>query len=366
MPIPQKSNPIRLYCCFVWLLLLCGQCKFPEQQPFVALEAKFETVAVGQTQSPVAFIQRSSSTAGQFLWKFGDGAESIKRNPVHTYTEPRLFYEVELITFKSQSKNGLTDTTRQRIQIIPRTEALSVVNAKYLGTHEEEETGFAMAPTPEGGYLLAGRQGLYKLHLIKTNADGEQVWAKSLNIGRYLIFVTEIIALRSADPTDQGYVITGYEELGPNTHNAFVVRVNAQGVKQWERRLNAESEDELYKGVVEVGEDLLVLGKAKGISFIDTYARNGTQKSRNVLGSFEAESMLLTHNNELVFGGSIEGQPGVLRTDLDFNSLASKRVVIQTNQEDILITGKVNKVVELEDHNLVLIGQGSVDAENVS
>ncbi len=145
-----------------------------------------------------------------------------------------------------------------------------------------------------------------------------------------------------------------------------MVRVNAQGAKQWERRLNAESEDELYKGVVEVGEDLLVLGKAKGISFIDTYARNGTQKSRNVLGSFEAESILLTHKNELVFGGSIERQPGVLRTDLDFNSLASKRVAIQTNQEDILITGKVNKVVELEDHNLVLIGQGSVDAENVS
>ncbi|MEO1516551.1 MAG: PKD domain-containing protein [Bacteroidota bacterium] len=54
---------------------------------------------------PISFTDLSSSNAERWLWKFGDGEESVAQNPVHEYQDTG-FYDVTLIV----THNGCSDT----------------------------------------------------------------------------------------------------------------------------------------------------------------------------------------------------------------------------------------------------------------
>jgi hypothetical protein len=75
----------------------------------VDLSARFDaTPASGPAPLEVKFTDRSIGPVAERLWDFGDGARSLARDPVHTYTRPGIY----TVTLEVESPDGY-DMRRQ-------------------------------------------------------------------------------------------------------------------------------------------------------------------------------------------------------------------------------------------------------------
>ncbi len=353
---------LRLLISGLFFGLGCAQCQYPQERLFIGLKAGFVVDTLGQVDTPIKFYEQSTKMAADFFWDFGDGTTSQEKNPVHHYTKSGV-YTVRLVNTKNNS--NVTDTLSRRLRIIPKVVPLSGTQERFFGNHQEE-IGFTMTPTERGGYLLAGRRNFSKLHLTRIGPNLYEMWSRTIDLGNALLVVTKIIALSDAS----GYVIVGHQQDAPTRQNAFILKVNLEGALVWSNGLYSQEDDERYKGVVEVGGDLLVLSNIGGTSFIDTYTANGVFKSRHLIetinsGAFDGESLTLTSDTELLLGGSLAEQPIVLKLDLRLNTVSEKIIRLLTKKGDVCLKGKVVQARELSDKNIALISRVTLDTLSV-
>ena len=93
----------------------------------------------------VEFINNSTGDPDSFLWKFGDGSESIEEEPQHTYEKTGL-YRVELTISKDGSPNnpvkkwvGVNEDSEILVLDQPVTELLKLYIPNALLNNEEYE-----------------------------------------------------------------------------------------------------------------------------------------------------------------------------------------------------------------------------------
>lgn len=108
---------------------------------------------------------------------------------------------------------------------------------------EGDEAGNGVLQCPDGGYLIIGRTstfgaGGYDLWLIKTDQDGQEDWNSTYG-GSNDDFGYSI------QPTpDDGYVIAGYtESFGNGQADIWLIKTDAQGNQIWSRTFGGEGSD---------------------------------------------------------------------------------------------------------------------------
>ncbi len=95
------------------------------------------------------------------------------------------------------------------------------------------EYGFEVSLTGDGGYIIAGYTtsfgaGSKDVYLVKTDAEGNEMWSKTfggpaLDVG---------MSVLEAD--DGGYVVAGYtESLGAGESDAYLIKTDAEGNEVW-------------------------------------------------------------------------------------------------------------------------------------
>jgi hypothetical protein len=114
----------------------------------------------------------------------------------------------------------------------------------YGGTNED--WGNSVQQTTDGGYIIAGwtmsfGAGNEDVYLIKTNASGDTLWARTCG-GTDDEWGTSV-----RQTADGGYIIAGStRSFGAGGINVYLVRTDAQGDTLWTRTYGGTNDDEGY------------------------------------------------------------------------------------------------------------------------
>jgi len=95
-----------------------------------------------------------------------------------------------------------------------------ILSEKTFGD-TELDTAFAITPTLDGGYMLAG-SSLNNVYLVKTDANGNRDWETKIVNNNH----NEATSVEATD--DCGYIITGYYNNGTD-NDFYLLKTDAQG-----------------------------------------------------------------------------------------------------------------------------------------
>jgi hypothetical protein len=103
------------------------------------------------------------------------------------------------------------------------------------------DEGRALLQASDGGYAIAGTTGSSgnggsDILLIKTGPDGDLEWETTYG-GAY-----DDAALSIERTRDGGYIIAGYLGAAADKHEAYLLKVDAWGTKQWDLKFPASGE----------------------------------------------------------------------------------------------------------------------------
>jgi len=125
------------------------------------------------------------------------------------------------------------------------------------------EYSFSAAPTQEGGTILVGYTtsfgaGSRDIYLVKVDANGNKIWAKTfggpgLDVGMAVI-----------ETSDEHYLVTGYtESFGAGESDLYLVKVNAAGEKVWDKTFGGTG-PEMGLSLIEASDGNYVIAGATG------------------------------------------------------------------------------------------------------
>ncbi len=111
----------------------------------------------------------------------------------------------------------------------------------FGGTEIDQAT--SVQQTSDGGYIIAGDTesfgvGDKDMYLIKTDVDGDKVWSKTFG-GPRLDLATSV-----QQTSDGGYITTGHtESYGQGSLDVFIVKTDPEGNERWSKGLGGSGVD---------------------------------------------------------------------------------------------------------------------------
>ena len=96
------------------------------------------------------------------------------------------------------------------------------------------DEGSSVEQTTDGGYIMTGETGSFgsgnmDVHLVKTNAQGDTLWTRTLGSGY------NDAGLSVQQTTDSGYVIAGVTSTYTGKQSAYLIKTNFRGDTLWTR-----------------------------------------------------------------------------------------------------------------------------------
>jgi hypothetical protein len=97
------------------------------------------------------------------------------------------------------------------------------------------EFGYCVTPTSDGGFIVAGRQGInintVNLLLMKIDSTGQTIWYKSIGSAN-----TQTWAHSVSETADSGFIATGLHSDINGNYSVYVVRTNGIGDTIWTKK----------------------------------------------------------------------------------------------------------------------------------
>jgi hypothetical protein len=94
-----------------------------------------------------------------------------------------------------------------------------------------DDYGYSLQPTSDGGYVIAGEadgESGIALHLIKTDADGNEIWTREFG------GPNDVMPRAIQRTSDDGYVVTGYvDSHGATSYDVYLLRIDENGDSLW-------------------------------------------------------------------------------------------------------------------------------------
>ncbi len=201
----------------------------------------------------VSFTNKSSN-ATSYQWDFGDTGTSTEVNPRHTYQQGGAF----TVTLRATGPGGASSKTQQVTTLAP---VVSKIWDKTFGGSADDVLT-EVAALSDGGFLLGGHsasgtsvnksqpsRGSVDYWVMKIDASGTKQWDKTFG-GSSLDYLNALAA------TDNGSFILGGQsfsdqesdktEPGRGLGDYWVVKINDNGTKEWDRRFGGNGDDNLH------------------------------------------------------------------------------------------------------------------------
>jgi uncharacterized delta-60 repeat protein len=121
----------------------------------------------------------------------------------------------------------------------------NVIWAKTYGGTGDDWV-YSVQQTSDGGYIVAGwtdsfGTGGYDFILIKTDANGNIIWAKTYG-GTNWDFAYSV-----QQTSDGGYIVAGYtNSFGAGSYDIFLIKTDANGNIQWAKTYGGTDDDKAY------------------------------------------------------------------------------------------------------------------------
>ncbi|KPL11642.1 hypothetical protein AMJ71_00005, partial [candidate division TA06 bacterium SM1_40] len=128
------------------------------------------------------------------------------------------------------------------VYLIKTDEAGDTVWTRTYGGSDDED-GYFVAQTADGGYIIAGRTqsfgaGAYDMYLIKTDGVGDTAWTRTFG------GPIEDEARSVAQTADGGYIVAGFTgSFGAGARDVYLVKTDSSGDMVWTRTYGGSDDD---------------------------------------------------------------------------------------------------------------------------
>lgn len=118
----------------------------------------------------------------------------------------------------------------------------------------EDDNGASVQQTTDGGYIIAGRTesfgaGMTDVYLIKTDADGNEVWSTTFG------WASNERGYDVEQTTDGGYVVVGYTySFSSGSSDVLLIKTDANGVETWSEIYGTTSTREEGRSVLQTAD----------------------------------------------------------------------------------------------------------------
>ncbi len=140
---------------------------------------------------------------------------------------------------------------------------------------EQDDMGYAIAPTSDGGYVVEGctwsrGAGLSDIWLLKIDASGDTLWTRTYGGPNYESTVDNNAESFSVSETsDGGYIVLGStRSFGSLEEDVYLVKTNASGDTVWTKRYGGDNLDVCYS-VAQMGDEgYLMAGRTRSFGSV--------------------------------------------------------------------------------------------------
>ena len=225
----------------------------------------------------------------------------------------------------------------------------------------EEDAGYSVLETNDGGYIIAGKTESYgaggsDVYLIKTDTNGNMLWQKSYGGSR-------IDEGRSvAQTSDGGYIIVGYSDSRRiNDFDVYLVKTDANGNMLWQKTYDGGFYDRGWSVAQTSDGGYIIAGESHYDVYLIKTDTNGNMLWQKSYGGSEldcADSVLETNDGGYIIVGTTSSYSSYgdldvyfIKTDANGNMLWQKtydgaergtdigRSVAQTSDGGYIIVG---------------------------
>ncbi|OPY25535.1 MAG: hypothetical protein A4E28_03079 [Methanocella sp. PtaU1.Bin125] len=120
--------------------------------------------------------------------------------------------------------------------------------------------GLSVRETSDYGFIATGRVS-DDLYLVKTDVGGNKQWEKVFSGGQQLIG-------NSVQQTwDRGYIVAGQVATSVSDWDAYILRIDENGNKQWDKTIGTARGDDLFYSVWQNVDGSYILGGLSGTEF---------------------------------------------------------------------------------------------------
>jgi predicted secreted protein len=212
--------------------------------------------------------------------------------------------------------------------------------AKTFGGTGDDQ-GYSVRQTSDGGYVIVGQTDSYgaggiDIWLIKTDASGNQIWTKTF--GGW----TDDYGYSVRQTSDGGYIIVGEtDSYGGGNGDAYLIKTDVSGTQVWTRTFGGANSDAGYSvqqtpdgGYILVGQTSSYVDVDSGDVYVVKTDASGNQVWARTVGGAHPDygnSVQLAASGGYIIAGSTfsYGAGGqdvwLIKTDADGNTVMSSR-----------------------------------------
>ena len=173
--------------------------------------------------------------------------------------------------------------------------------SRVHGEIEDYQYAHCVRPTADGGYIVAGSDASGSaLSLIKTDASGDLQWRETYpGDGGGAGYAVE-------ERDGGGYIVTGYRRMSWGDEHLWLIRTDAQGQQIWAEDYALDTPLSIGRAVLETGDGYAVLGGGGGdVWFLGVDGDGSEEWSRRYggLGWDQGLSMIATSDGGYLLTG---------------------------------------------------------------
>ncbi|MDD5638843.1 MAG: PQQ-binding-like beta-propeller repeat protein [Candidatus Pacebacteria bacterium] len=248
----------------------------------------------------------------------------------------------------------------QDILVVKFNDEGDILWTKTYGTKEDEEQSYSVAPTNDGGVIIAAKKGRERLEalghsnllLIRLNSNGDIVWSKLIGGDQYYYLISPQAITRISE---ENYLISAETYSEENKKDGVLMKINAQGEILWSRTIGSKENNERLRAAIKtqantyiaVG-DLYNYDTSQGL-LVELDEAGNILKSK-IVGSFadgeanRLDSILYTFDDSYLISGKTNfygaGDFDNLVIKIDKN-LTSKSCPIVSDASKILVSKEI-------------------------
>jgi len=201
-------------------------------------------------------------------------------------------------------------------------------NSYDFGANDSDEA-FGLVRAPDGGYVMSGGSWIdddawYDMAVIKTDAEGNKLWAKSFGAGTASIEV----AYDLCNVNGGGYMVVGGTDGYGDPGDLWAIRIDDDGNKLWEKTYGGDNQEYGF-AVIQTNDDGFVFvgsSNSSGAGADDAYILktdvDGNEIWSKLYGTESADcaySVQQTTDGGYIVAGTNNGYQDVYILRLDEN-----------------------------------------------